>query len=219
MLVILAGGEINNYQELKKVTLQADYIICADGGARHAYRMKVIPDVIIGDMDSLNPAILDYFKNKDIEIIRYPSEKDEVDTELAIRQGIKLGFKEMILLGATGGRLDHTLANIHLLIKAAQLATQVKIVDEHHRLYLVTPQLATEINGVPGQIVSLIPLTEKVKGVYTQGLKWELHNGTFAVGNPFGVSNQLTSNQARIKISEGILLVIEIISEEKQSGS
>lgn len=214
MVVILAGGQVINYKVLDKIITQAEYIICADGGARHAQKIKVIPDMIIGDMDSLNHDQLESFRNKGVNIIRYPVEKDEVDTELAIIKALELGFNEITLLGATGGRLDHTLGNIHLLIKAAKLGAQVKIIDENHQIYIITPQLSAEINGQPGNTVSLIPLTTEVKGVYSQGLKWELQNRTFTIGNPFGVSNQLTSDKASVNIEEGILLVIEIISEK-----
>jgi thiamine pyrophosphokinase len=214
VVVILAGGQVINYKVLDKIITQAEYIICADGGARHAQKIKVIPDMIIGDMDSLNHDQLESFRNKGVNIIRYPVEKDEVDTELAIIKALELGFNEITLLGATGGRLDHTLGNIHLLIKAAKLGAQVKIIDENHQIYIITPQLSAEINGQPGNTVSLIPLTTEVKGVYSQGLKWELQNRTFTIGNPFGVSNQLTSDKASVNIEEGILLVIEIISEK-----
>lgn len=213
MVIILAGGEIQDYQRTKNLIVDTDFIICADGGSRHAQAMGLIPDLIIGDMDSINPEMLQYFQNNGTKICKYPREKDEVDTELAIREAVNLGYKEIVLLGATGGRFDHTMANVHLLVKAAELGVKVTIIDELHRIYLVTPDLAAEIQGRPGDIVSLFPITSEVRGVFSQGLKWELQDRTFNIGNPFGISNELIAAKAKVIIKQGILLMIEIFKK------
>ncbi|MBM7855544.1 thiamine pyrophosphokinase [Desulfohalotomaculum tongense] len=210
MAVIFAGGEIQDYQALKKLIPDKSYIICADGGTRHARAMGLIPNLIIGDMDSVQLELLNYYQGKGTVICYYPTEKDEVDTELAIREAVKAGSKEILLLGATGGRLDHTLANVHLLVAAAKLGVRGTIIDEQHRISLVTPQLPGEIKGETGDLVSLIPLTSEVTGVFSTGLKWELVDRSFNIGHPFGISNELTGSTAAITVREGILLMIRV---------
>lgn len=210
MLVIFAGGEVSDYQWLKAQIKDTDYIICADGGTRHAQALNLSPHLIIGDMDSISGELLKYYQQSGTEIKHYPREKDEVDTELAIIEAVKLGHKEMLLVGATGGRLDHTLANIHLISKAAEQGVKVTMVDQYHRLYLATPELPAYINGTAGDIISLIPVTELVIGVNSQGLKWDLNNRTYRLGNPFGVSNELISSTAWVRVQQGLLLVVEV---------
>lgn len=210
MLVIVAGGEITDYGWIKAQIAGADYIICADGGTRHASALKLTPQLIIGDMDSIDKEVLQSYRQWGTKIKHYPREKDEVDTELAIMEGVKLGYKDILLVGATGGRLDHTLANIHLISKAATEGIRVTIIDEHHRLYIITPQIPAHIKGAVGDVISLIPITERVTGVHSQGLKWELNDRTFTLGHPFGISNELVAPTARVEVEQGLLLVVEL---------
>ncbi|WP_051688148.1 thiamine diphosphokinase [Desulfofalx alkaliphila] len=215
MVVILAGGPIKDYQRIKKLIKEGCRIICADGGAVHAKAMGVKPDLIIGDMDSVSEEVLQHYRLNGVETCPFPREKDEVDTELAIEKAVKLGCREILLLGATGGRIDHTLGNIHLLVKAANLGVKATMVDERHRISLATAQQGVKICGPIGGLVSLLPLTTEVTGVTSTGLKWELNDGSFRIGKPFGISNELVDTAALVSVKEGILAVIEVLNEEK----
>ena len=210
MAVIFAGGEISDYQKIKQMLPANEYIICADGGARHAQALGLIPQLIIGDMDSVSPELLQHYQQQGAVIRRYNREKDEVDTELAIQQAVDCGQRRITLVGATGGRIDHTLANIHLLVKAAGLGAKAEMIDEYNRVSLITPEMPAELSGRPGKLVSLIPLTTEVVGVISRGLKWELNDRTFTIGQPFGISNEFTADSADISVKKGILLCISI---------
>ncbi len=208
MAVIIAGGEITDYQKIKTLISAQDYIICADGGTRHARALGLIPQLIIGDMDSVLPEELQYYQQRGATVYRYPREKDEVDTELALREALNSGQRHILLVGVTGGRLDHTLANIHLLVIAANAGVKAVMVDERQRITLITPNIPAKLTGWPGKLLSLLPLTTEVTGVKSRGLKWELNGRTFTVGKPFGISNQFTGSIAEISVKEGFLLCI-----------
>lgn len=210
MLVIFAGGEVEDYQWLAAQIQGLDYLICADGGTRHARALDLSPNLIIGDMDSISRELLQSYRQAGVKIKHYPQEKDEVDTELAVIEAIRRGAKEILLFGATGGRLDHTLANIHIIIQAAEQGCRLKIVDRYQRLYLITPALPATISGAVGDIISLLPVNGRVTGANSCGLKWELNNHTFTMGSSLGVSNELTAGSAWIKVQQGMLLLVDV---------
>ncbi|MCD5407206.1 MAG: thiamine diphosphokinase [Desulfotomaculum sp.] len=213
-VVILSAGIIRDYRQFKNIFANKPVVICADDGVRHARAMGITPDLIIGDMDSVKPAMLQYYQNLGTNIRRYSSEKDQVDTELAMQEAIKLGHQEIILLGATGDRLDHTLANIHLLLPAANLGVRATILDERNHLSLITAKLPAQLQGDAGDFVSLLPIAGEVTGVFSQGLKWELIDHSFNIGNPFGISNELTGNYAEISVKQGNLLLIAVQKQD-----
>ncbi|MCL0032584.1 thiamine diphosphokinase [Peptococcaceae bacterium] len=212
-VVIFAGGQIKNYDKIKRVLSKNSFIICADSGANHAYAMSLKPDLIIGDMDSVKPEVLEHFRKSGVIIKKYPCDKDKVDTELAIKQALNLNPSEILILGAIGNRLDHTLANVHLLLPAASFGVRAFIIDEHHKISLITKELPARIIGNVGGLISLLPISTEVCGVSSKGLKWELNNHKFSIGNPFGISNELVSNSAEIKVKNGSLLLIETSRE------
>lgn len=215
MAIILAGAPIKNYEFIKPLLKNSadPFIICADGGTLHAKALGITPHLIIGDMDSINHHLLEEYEKKGTKISKFPIEKDEIDTELAIKEAVALGHDQLTLLGVTGGRLDQTLANIHLLVYAAQLGAEAVIIDEENHLCLITPQQQREIMGNEGDTISLIPLTTQVTGVSTRGLKWELTNRVFAVGKPYGISNKFTGKKAVFQIEDGLLLLIRPLKE------
>ncbi len=210
MAVIFAGGEITDYKKIKQLLPADEYIICADGGLRHAQVLGFVPQLIVGDMDSVSPELLQHYQRQGAVVRRYSREKDEVDTELAIQQAVDCGQRQITLVGATGGRIDHTLANIHLLVKAVNLGVRAEMIDEYHRLSLITPEMPAELTGRPGKLLSLIPLTTEVVGVTSHGLKWDLNDRTFMIGQPFGVSNEFTADIADVSVKKGVLLCISI---------
>ena len=207
-VVIFASGKIKNYDKLKEI-IKASLVICADGGANHAYNMKLKPDLIIGDMDSIDSSILEYFKKIGVKIEKYPCNKDKVDTELAMHRAIKMNPNNIFILGAIGNRLDHTLANVHLLLPAASYGVRAFIIDDYNKVSVITSRLTANISGEIGGLISLLPISSEVYGVSSKGLKWELRNHKFNIGNPFGVSNELASKNAKISVEDGILLLIE----------
>lgn len=198
--VIVSGGAITDYEYIKAQINCDDTIICADSGYDHAAKMGIAPSVVVGDFDSVRGEVL-----PDVDCIRYPSAKDMTDTELAIEYARGNGFRNFLLIAATGNRLDHTLANILLLKGFLERGENASIVDEHSKILLTDSRLC--LHEPIGSIVSLIPLCD-CQGVTTENLEYPLHNAKMFMGRAIGVSNITTSESAAVSVEEGILLVI-----------
>jgi thiamine pyrophosphokinase len=200
--VIISGGSIGDYDYIKEQILQfsADIIICADSGYNHAVKMQFVPDLIVGDFDSLE-TIPD-----NIKTAREPREKDFTDTEIALEHAREAGAREFLFTGATGTRADHMLTNIFMLKSCLLRGEAAAIIDEHNRITVTDKRL--EIRGEERGFVSLVPLCDCL-GVTTAGLKYPLVNAELQFGKGLGVSNVMTGEKASVEVREGILLVIE----------
>ncbi|HYT34661.1 MAG TPA: thiamine diphosphokinase [Ktedonobacteraceae bacterium] len=212
-IVIFAGGTLQPGEAVAAAIASADLIIAADGGAETALQAGCAPAIIIGDFDSLDTARLQQLKAQGSRVVQAAIEKDETDTELAILAAIEEGATAITLLGGLGGaRFDHTMANILLL--AGFPALPIRIVDGPAVCWLLRGPGNTLINGHAGDLLSLLPLTGEAAGVQTTGLYYPLQGETLRFGRPRGVSNVLTSEQARVSLENGSLLIIHINSRE-----
>ncbi|HHU31714.1 MAG: thiamine diphosphokinase [Zhaonellaceae bacterium] len=203
--VIVAGGEKPQGNSLASLE-QADLLICADSGANHVYELGYVPDLIIGDFDSIKPEILQAYCAKGCAIKTYPSEKDYTDTELAIQLALQEGVTQIDLLGAIGNRLDHSLANIFLLVTYQSENCQIRIVGSDCIAW-VTKDKAVVL-GDPGDFVSIISLTRVSQGVGLEGFKYPLCNASIFMGSTLGISNELLSTKGIISVNSGLLLII-----------
>lgn len=206
--LVLTEGTIKNLNWLAGVLKKDDYIICVDGGTKYAVELGLRPHIILGDMDSIQKNHLGEFSRENVIIKKHPVEKEHTDTTLAVNEAFSLNPVEIIIIGALGTRFDHALANVHLLRAALEKGIPARIIDEHNEIRLIAPGMNVELNGQPGDLFSLLPLTLEVTGVNVAGARWPLSNATFEIGNPYGVSNRLASDCAIITIGEGLLLVI-----------
>ena len=179
-----------------KILRPNDFLIGVDGGSKLVARLGRKPDLIIGDLDSLPQP------PKGVPIIKYPTDKDQTDSELALNYAIKEGFKEILLVGFLGKRLDHMISNLFL---AATAKASISIIDHNQQLFFVRDRLI--LSGRPGQLVSLIPVLGDCV-VTTSGLKWRLQGDSLKFGSGRGVSNVMTGKKASIKVTKGLLLVI-----------
>lgn len=204
--IIIGSGEINDYGFCLELLKSADRIICADGGTRHAVNMKLTPDVIIGDMDSSGVQYVEYFRKKGVEVIEYPTDKDKTDVHICIEFALPFS-SEIILLGATGSRIDHMLGNISLLKLGLEKGVRISIADNKNRIYMIKD--AITLYGKRYDIFSLLPFTEKVEGICTIGAHYELRDAVMEQGNPYGVSNYFEQETVKISIKSGYLLVIK----------
>src|SRR5690554_3500951 len=196
---IISNGQMSNndfYLNLFKEQ-RPDYVICADGGANHLKKLGIIPHTIIGDLDSISIKDLEYYKNLEVEIIKYPTKKDETDTQLAIQYATTLPIKEIVLLGVIGDRIDHSLGNIYLMEDIVLKGLRVSIINENNIVYLINKEI--EIYGLIGEVVSLLPYSDKVTGILSEGLEYPLYNKDMIKSNPYGISNVI--NKKRVKIS------------------
>ena len=136
-------------------------------------------------------------------------EKDDTDTELAIKRALAMGASHIVLLGATGGRLDHLLGNIHLLFPCLQRGVQASIVDPGNKLYLIDGEHHFKKKDVWGTYVSFLPLTEEVRGITLRGFKYPLTDRDISIGTSLCISNELEDEEASITFREGVLVVVE----------
>lgn len=192
-IAIITGGYINDtfvFDFLEKN--QINKTIAGDSGMEFFYRNKLQPDIIVGDFDSAKSEIVSFYRqNKEIKIINFRPEKDETDTELALKIALDEVPNEIYLLGATGSRIDHMLGNIYLLQKALKKGISCCIVDEHNRISLLIKQKIVLAQEQFGNYISLLPLGNQVKGVTLKGFKYPLYQHTLTNDTSLGVSNEL----------------------------
>ena len=202
---IVCSGNINDYNAIKEYISSADYIISVDGGARHLRNMNIVPDLMVGDFDSVNMDDFDYYRELGVPVDRYPSEKDMTDSELAIERAIEKGASELVLLGALGSIIDHSIAHVLMLKQYLDRGITVCIADEKNELYMSTQTVT--FNSRKNKKLSIIPISETVTGVSTEGLKYPLDNATMKLGTTWGVSNEFINAKATVSIGEGIVLI------------
>ena len=205
-IIIFANGDLPDLNKARDLLLADDFIICADGGTRHALALGLTPNLVIGDMDSIQNDQWQRLQTLGVAVELFPRDKNETDLELAINRAIELEPREIVIVAALGGRLDQTIGNIALLTDL-QLATfDVRLDDGVEEMFFCRDQV--QVQGRSGDIVSLIPWGNPVRGVQTQGLKWILDNETLYPEKTRGISNEMLSESANIKISSGNLLII-----------
>ncbi|WP_254450364.1 thiamine diphosphokinase [Cohnella herbarum] len=204
--LIYTGGQLGKWA-LDELS-DGDYIIGADRGADFLVQNNVTPHLALGDFDSVTPDQMKRISETAIELFTCdPIDKDWTDTELAVRQAIKRGFRRIVLLGAFGTRFDHGLGNVHLLRHAHQQDCSLTIIDENNEIRLCTDQLRVEQNP-RFPYISLLPLTIEVEGVTLEGFRYPLHQATLRIGWSLGISNVLEAPVGTIHMTSGLLLVI-----------
>lgn len=204
---IISNGEFNDCDYIKKLINDCDYVICADGGTNIAYKLGIVPNLIVGDLDSANKEIIDHYKKTGVRIEKYPTEKDETDTQLATLKAVELGSDEIVYIAAIGSRFDHSIANLSLLLYLLKRHVKGMIVNKKNEIYLIDRSL--ELEGEIGDTVSLIPYSADVKGIYTHGLYYSLSGENMSLEMPYGISNVFVDNKIKIEIDSGLLLVIK----------
>lgn len=226
-IVIVLSGQITSEDGFRDLVRQQDLLICADGGARHLHQIGLLPDRLVGDLDSIDPADLAWIEHHQIPIARFPSVKDETDAELAVESSLDLlcenkglareslhpASVELVFLAVLGGRPDHVLANQLMAVKLAEFGFSVLLSDGQSRIIpvvgpvkLTLEQLATPVLS---WVVSAIPISPIITGLSYTGLKYPLDHATLARGSCRGVSNRPIAGQPiEIDLESGSLLVI-----------
>jgi len=207
-VIIVAGGEAEEGTAWQRWVRDADLIVGADGGAARALSWGLVPQVVIGDLDSLPAGALAELEKHQVRFIRHPRAKDETDLELALTFAAEQGAREIVILGALGGRLDHTLSNVLLLALPDLAGIPVRIADGAQEAILLRDGESVRLQGQPGDLVSLLPWCGDARGVTTEGLAWPLEDAILHFGFSRGVSNEMTARQARVVLDHGYLLVV-----------
>ncbi|MBL8046342.1 MAG: thiamine diphosphokinase [Anaerolineales bacterium] len=206
-VIIFANGELPEPERVRAFIQPDDFIIAADGGARHCWALKLTPQLAVGDFDSLTAAELAKLEQAGITLKRFPRDKDETDLELALLEAARLGAEKICVLGALGGRLDMTLANLQLLTHPALAHISLEVRAGGQTAWLLRPP-GGPVRGQVGDTVSLLPLGGAADGITTRGLRYPLNGETLTVGPARGVSNALTQPEAYVGLQAGLLLII-----------
>lgn len=203
--LVISSGTINNYSILESVVKEADFIVCADGGMDHLMKIKGLPNLVLGDLDSISKEALNYISENNIKIQKYPSIKDATDTELAMDYLIDKGFKDIEFIGVTGTRQDHTIANILLLNRLYEKGIKGKIIDDNNIIYLIDDYL--ELDYKEGYYVSIVPIDESGIELSLAGFYYNLNKEKVKFGSTNCISNKITDNCGKINIHNGKALI------------
>lgn len=206
--LIIAGGRIADDSAVRDEIMggEWDIVVCVDGGSSHAERLGVRPDVVIGDLDSVHEGTVARFRRAGVTFVTHPAEKDKTDLELALEYVVARGARDITVVGATGDRLDHTLANVLLTVKAASLGASLVLTDGTCTVRLVRGE--TAVAGEPGDWVSLLPVGGDACGVFTEGLRYILRGGELPLGGTLGVSNELVGARGKVGVRAGHVVLV-----------
>lgn len=169
-----------------------------------------MPNYVVGDFDSVSTKILKFYQdNSQVIFHKYNPEKDNTDTDIALKLAIEMDSSAITIMGALGKRMDHALSNIHILKDALEAEIPCQILDNHNRIYLLKDNITIYKNATYGKYISLIPLTSTVEGLTLKGFKYPLNDYSLLIGKSLGVSNEIIQDIAQIELKKGILIVIE----------
>jgi len=204
--LIIANGDDVNKSSIENINFE--YVICADGGLKKAESLNIVPNVILGDFDSVDPDVLRKYQLMNVETKRFPPEKDYTDMELSIELAVERGFKNLILIGATGGpRLDHSIANIMLLEKYLNIGINIEIIDNSNKIQIISDNADLLLEHKRNYFVSIVPITESISGLTLEGFKYPLNNVTVKRGSTLCVSNEIVSSKGRVSLKKGTALL------------
>lgn len=199
--VIIGAAPINDYEKIRKKLRNDDFIVCADGGSHHLDGLGLKADLYLGDYDSSEKP------ESEIETIVFPVEKDDTDTLIALKEGIKRGCKSFLIIGGTGGRMDHTFANIQTLMYAEKHGASAALADENNFAFILRNDTAY-IEKNDGEKVSIFSFDTSVSGVTLEGFHYPLKNMNLFSHYPLGVSNYVEKEQGKVTVKKGTLLII-----------
>ncbi len=207
-ILLFSGGhiELACVRELIK-ELDYDLIIAIDKGLEAVRSLDIIPDYIVGDFDSVTPGIMGEYKDSVVKT--YSSMKDDTDTQLGIELALSLSPTQIIIFGGMGTRMDHTLANIHLLLLSHKQDVDAYMIDSNNKVYLIDSNKKIEKKKLYGNYYSLLPLSQKVVGVTLKGFKYPLDKATIEIGQSIGISNEVVDEVAYVEVEKGIMIAIE----------
>lgn len=208
-ILIFANGDVGDPAWIRPYLDDAVALIAADGGARHLLALGRLPDIVVGDMDSLSPAMEDQIAGVDKAL--HPAAKDETDLELALAHAARVYEGEILVFGAFGGRADQMLANVFLLAHPALAGRRVELLDRRQRLWMITPQMGQVIiKGAGGDKVSFLPCGQNVRIARTANLRWPLVNEVLAFGPARGISNEMTADEAMVQVGDGRVICVHL---------
>lgn len=205
-LFLFTNGLLPDLAAARRLIQPGDILYAADGGTHHILALGLLPALVVGDMDSLSKDEWELLQAKGVEVQLFPRDKDQTDLELALQLAIKAGHHSIRIVGALGGRLDHTLGNLALLHDPHFSTYDIRLDDGVEEAFYIRSEAL--IYGKPGELVSLLPWDGDAVGVSTQGLRWSLNTETLYAEKTRGISNEMTSDTASISLKSGCLLIL-----------
>ena len=213
--LIISGGK---FVRLPPELLRADLVVACDRGLDHADKYGIRPDVVIGDYDSLSRRNLKRIENGELESERFPKEKDDTDTMLAMRRALSLGYRDIRMVCVFGNRPDHAFANIQTAHFGALKGATVRMYDEKAEV-IVFSDGSVNLSGKKGGMLSVFSLSDVSRGVTVKGAKYELEGGELGNSFPLGQSNEFKEDHVEISVEEGVIMVVECGLRETGDGS
>ena len=200
--VIVAGASINDYPAVKKELRADDFYIFCDCGLFHAEKLEISPDLIVGDFDSHEKPDLD------VETIVLPCEKDDTDTFFAVKEAVKRGFKEFLLVGVIGNRFDHTMGNISILFMLDSLGLKAMAIDDYSEMSVISREPGLVKNC---SYFSILNMDGSAKGITIKNAKYPLDKGEISCDYQYGISNEvLPGETAEISVESGRVLLVKV---------
>ena len=206
--VIVAAGEIHNYGSAISFLRKDDYFIFCDGGLSHAESLCMKPNLIVGDFDSCDSDVLSKYEEQ-CEIIKLPREKDDTDTLYAVKLAVERGYSDFLILGAMGGRFDHALGNISILLYLEGLGKKAVLIDDYSVMQIAgSKPLLIEDNC---SYFSVLTVAGDVSGVTIKNAKYPLENASLSADFQLGISNEvLPGKVAEVSVEHGRVLVVTV---------
>lgn len=207
--ILVCGGEIEDSFALSVFDrIRPDCIIGIDRGLEFCYKYNIVPNYILGDFDSISPKILSFYEGGEIPVKRFQPEKDATDTRIGLELAMKLGSQKIFLLGATGGRLDHYMANVKSLLIPMEQGVQAWILDSQNAITVLDQGTKLKKDRQFGKYVSFFTMGDRVEGVTLTGFKYPLKDHTLVNSDEIGVSNEIQEDSAEISFRSGVVLMI-----------
>lgn len=211
--LLISGGHLEkSFAEEIIKSKSPCHILVIDGALEAADMLGLCPEVILGDFDTVDSALLARYRtNPDIVFETHDPVKNETDTELALDYAIAHGAEHITILGALGGRMDHAIANIQGMLPVLKTGVSCEILDEQNRITLLDSRKTVTFKREEsfGKYISFIPLTEKAEGITMEGFAYPLQDFTMTLGSSRGISNELAAEEAGVSFDRGVLLCIE----------
>lgn len=204
--LIVSGGNPPSRKLLFSYLKKGDFVVGVDKGCDALYKYKIMPDIILGDFDSANKDVIEYFILNNVKNLKFNFDKDYTDTDLGYRKAIENGADEILLFGATGTRMDHFLGNLGILLKSLKDNIKMKIIDDNNIMYLIDKP--ARISGENGQTISFHAISEMVKNLSIKGARYKLDNYDMSLLEPRAICNEFIDNDIEISFDSGVILVI-----------
>mgnify|MGYP005846592125 CR=1 FL=1 len=208
--VLFVNGDISDPARVRSLVHEDDYLVAADGGARHCLALGRVPHVVVGDLDSLDAHVAAALDAQGVMIERHPVNKDKTDLELALERALRDGADDILMVGALGSRLDQSLANV-LLLAQRPWPARLRVLVGHEIAEVVRGGETLTLDAPPGSTVSLLPLSECVRGVTYRGLLYPLEDATLYLGSTRAVSNEVRDSPATVQVGSGLALVVQAL--------